>query len=412
MSKKEYGFFVIISLLLTSITIFIHTAHAKDPGDLASDFTLTDIDGNVVSLSDYQGKVVLLDFFYIGCPGCEEWVPHLRQIYDACGERLTIISISVRPETDTISILKQYRSDNDMSWMITRDTADVSYTYGIQYVPTLFLIDGDEYIRYKHVGYNPEKVSALIEEIEELKPSSSINCNPSSTSIDIGYSVTIYGEIQPPRSTQVKIEVSKDAGITWIDLTSATSAPDGNYSYEWTPDTAGLYQIKSSWPGDAEYTGATSPTISLTVVGLSSQISCQLSTTRLIHLLLYSSVTISGSITPAISDVTITIYCSSDEATWSTLSMVNTDGEGRYSYIWTPQSIGTHYIKAVWSGDAAYEGAVSATTLVTVEDYTWVLIIPIIVIGIAATYLFEKKFTKKSHLTRLRTRPSFSPAKY
>lgn len=392
MSKKEYGFFVIISLLLTSITPFIHTAHAKDPGELASDFTLTDIDGNTFSLSDYKGTVVLLDFFYIGCFGCEEWVPHLRQFYDAYGEKLVIISISVRPETDTVSILNQYRSDNGMSWTIARDTADVSYKYGIQYVPTLFLIDKEGYIRHKQVGYKPEEASVLAEEIEELmKSSSSISCNLSSTSIDMDSSVIIHGEIHPPRLAQVKIEVSKDDGITWSDLTSVTSAPDGNYSYEWTPDTAGLYQIKASWPGDAEYTGATSPTIFLTVAGLSSQISCQLSTTKVIQILTYGSVTISGSIMPAIPDVAITIYHSADEATWDTLATVNTDSEGKYSYTWTPQSLGTCYIKAVWLGDATYEGAISAIASVTVEDYTWLLIIPVIVIGVAAIYLFEHK---------------------
>jgi cytochrome oxidase Cu insertion factor (SCO1/SenC/PrrC family) len=398
MSKKEYGFFVIISLLLTSITPFIHTAHAKDPGELAPEFTLTDIDGNTFSLSDYQGTVVLLDFFYIGCPGCEEWVPHLRQFYGAYGDKLVIISISVRPETDTVSVLNQYRSDNGMSWTITSCTADVSNNYGLQYVPTLFLIDKEGYIRYKKIGYEPGEASVFAEEIEELmKSSSSVSCNLGSTSIDIGSSVIIHGEIHPPRLAQVKIEVSKDDGITWSDLTSVTSASDGNYSYGWTPDTAGLYQIKASWPGDAEYTGATSPTISLTVVGLSSQISCQLSTTKVIQILVYGSVTISGSITPAIPDVTITIYYIVDEATWNTLVMVNTDREGRYSYTWTPKSLGTYHIRAVWPGDATYEGAVSATASVIVEDYTWFLIIPTIVVGVVATYLFEtrKAYKKK-----------------
>ncbi len=392
MSKKECGLFVIISLLLTSIVPFIHTSHAEDPGEPAPEFTLTDIDGNTFSLSDYQGTVVLLDFFYIGCPGCEEWIPHLRQFYDAYGEKLIIISISVRPETDTISALNQYRSVNGISWTIASCTADVSNNYGIQYVPTLFLIDKEGYIRYKGIGYEPGEASVLAEEIEELmKSSSSVSCNLGSTSIDIGSSVIIHGEIYPPRLAQVKIEVSKDNGTTWSDLISVTSASDGSYSYEWTPDTAGLYQIKASWPGDAEYTGATSPTISLRVVGLSSQISCQLSTTKVIQIFLYGSVTISGSITPAIPDTTVTIYYSADKATWSILATVNTDGEGRYSYTWTPRSLGTYYIRAVWPGDAMYEGAVSATASVTIEDYTWLLIIPIIVTGVAATYLFEKR---------------------
>lgn len=401
MSKKEYGFLVIISLLLTSITPFIHTVHAEAPGELSPDFTLIDIDGNEFSLSDYRGKVVLLDFFATTCIPCLDAIPRFKAIYDRYEGNLIVISISVYPHIDSVDRLKQLRDYYGITWTIARDTDDnlVSYKYTIQVIPTLFIIDKDGYIRYRsREGLPEESVPEVIEEIDELmKSPSSISCNLSSSSIDIGSSLTIYGEIHPPRLATVKIEVSKDDGITWSDLTSVTSALDGNYSYEWTPDAAGLYQIKASWPGDAEYTGAISPTISLTVAGLSSQISCQLSTTKVIQLLVYGSVTINGSITPAIPDVTITIYYSIDETTWSTLATVNTDGEGRYSYIWTPESPGTYYIRAVWLGDATYEGAMSATASVTVEDYTWLLIIPIIVTGVAATYLFEHK--KKKRIT-------------
>jgi len=134
------------------------------PPTLAPDFSLTDIDGNDFSLSDYRGTVVLLDFFATWCVPAVEQISDLKILHEEFGEDLTIISISPQNET----VLKDFRDDYDVGWTIAKDTAGVFDAYDVQYIPTLVIIDQSGYIRYRHVGLTEESV--LRQEIESLLP--------------------------------------------------------------------------------------------------------------------------------------------------------------------------------------------------------------------------------------------------
>jgi len=137
-----------------------------------------------------------------------------------------------------------------------------------------------------------------------------------------------------------------------------------------------------------------SPTYQYTVKA-SSQISCQLPSK--VTYSITPSVTIGGSITPAHSDISVTIYYSTDGTSWNTMTAVTTDSEGCYSYTWTPPSAGTYYIKASWPGDYDHNGATSATVPVTFEDYTWLMIVAIVAIvgGVAVYFLKIRKKHQK-----------------
>ena len=132
----------------------------------APDFTLVDIEGETFSLSDYHGRVVLLDFFATWCKPCILEIPHLREVYHAYGGEIAIISISVDPDHDTVQLLREFRDEHGILWRVARDTSGVSEEYGIQYIPTLFIIDQNGYIRYQHVGVTES--STLMDEIDSL----------------------------------------------------------------------------------------------------------------------------------------------------------------------------------------------------------------------------------------------------
>jgi len=70
-------------------------------GAAASDFTLKDIDGRSVRLSDYAGQVVLLDFWATWCVPCEAEIPHLEELYEQNKSRgFVVLGISMDgPET-------------------------------------------------------------------------------------------------------------------------------------------------------------------------------------------------------------------------------------------------------------------------------------------------------------------------
>ena len=50
--------------------------------NLCPDFSATDLDGNPISLQDYRGKVVLLDFWAVWCGFCINEMPNLKSVYD------------------------------------------------------------------------------------------------------------------------------------------------------------------------------------------------------------------------------------------------------------------------------------------------------------------------------------------
>lgn len=85
------------------------------------------------------------------------------------------------------------------------------------------------------------------------------------------------------------------------------------------------------------------------------------------------TVTISGSLSPALPGKNVTIYVCLGGSSWSVLMRVVTDSDGRYSFRWRPSSGGTYSIRADWSGDADYAGADSNTYVLSVVAMEWLL---------------------------------------
>jgi cytochrome c biogenesis protein CcmG/thiol:disulfide interchange protein DsbE len=145
--------------ILPLILIFLSCAEsgvAEDPDKdypLAPEFTLQDLYGNEISLSDYEGKIVFLNFWATWCPPCRQEIPGFLEIYEQYKSKgMEIIGISV-DRTGTSSVLnfaRQYRISYPVV-MITRKL-ERDYRPG-QYIPTTFVIDKKGQIRHKHIGY-------------------------------------------------------------------------------------------------------------------------------------------------------------------------------------------------------------------------------------------------------------------
>jgi len=85
------------------------------------------------------------------------------------------------------------------------------------------------------------------------------------------------------------------------------------------------------------------------------------------------TVTVGGSLSPALPGKSVTIYVRSGVSSWSVLMTVVTDSDGRYSFAWSPSSAGTYSIRAGWSGDADHAGADSNTCVLSVVPMEWLL---------------------------------------
>ena len=131
----------------------------------APDFTLRDIYGRRFSLSDFRGKVVILDFFTTYCEPCKAEIGELKRLKSRFGAQVVIISISIY-SGDTDDVLRDYAEEHGITWRVARDTANLADAYGVSAVPTLVIIDKEGYIRHKHVGFT--SYEALENEVMEL----------------------------------------------------------------------------------------------------------------------------------------------------------------------------------------------------------------------------------------------------
>lgn len=119
----------------------------KVDGASAYNFTLTGLDGKPVSLSDFRGSVVILDFWFTGCPGCRDLAPFMRKIEEQFkGKNVKFIGVSIDRDREKWkkSIQTGVYVSPEITNLITngKGTDDkVVDEYKISAYPSLYLID-------------------------------------------------------------------------------------------------------------------------------------------------------------------------------------------------------------------------------------------------------------------------------
>lgn len=110
--------------------------------DYASDFTLKDLTGKNVRLSDYKGKIILLNFMTTWCLECLASIPKLKAIYTRYFEKgLIIMNINIQ---ETQRIVMAYSKRHSLPYPTLLDPeGTISKSYGVIGVPVKVLIDRD-----------------------------------------------------------------------------------------------------------------------------------------------------------------------------------------------------------------------------------------------------------------------------
>jgi len=120
-------------------------------GDTAPNFTLVTIDGRQVSLSDYRGKNVILNFWATWCGPCRFETSTVEAIYEAWSDKnVVVLGINVQDGFDSAT---SYARANNLKFTIPVDVpGDTVRLYGIHGIPTTFFINREGVITAIKVG--------------------------------------------------------------------------------------------------------------------------------------------------------------------------------------------------------------------------------------------------------------------
>ncbi|RKJ44556.1 TlpA family protein disulfide reductase [bacterium 1XD8-76] len=119
-------------------------------GDAAPDFTAVLTDGTEFTLSEQQGKVVLLNFWATWCGPCVREMPAFEKLYGEYGEDVAILAVNCMESED---IVKAFQDENGYTFPIACDPeGDVSLKYPSQGIPYTLVIDEEGIIQNIYVG--------------------------------------------------------------------------------------------------------------------------------------------------------------------------------------------------------------------------------------------------------------------
>jgi peroxiredoxin len=110
-------------------------------GSVAPDFSFKDFDGNLRRLSDFRGKIVLLDVWGMWCAPCVAEAPKLSAAYKNLKQKnFEIVSLN---KDDELESLRKFIIENQMNWTHTRTDEAFLSLYRVDQYPTYFLLDKD-----------------------------------------------------------------------------------------------------------------------------------------------------------------------------------------------------------------------------------------------------------------------------
>jgi thiol-disulfide isomerase/thioredoxin len=140
-------------------------------GTTAPDFTAKLYkDNKEVKLSDYKGKVVVLDFWYMSCHPCQLAIPHLNKIQEKYKDKIVVLGVNAS-DTDEKQIAKipDFIKRTSLNYAIAMISRDVVAQYNVYGFPTLYIIDKNGVVKYAQPGFDEQLEKSLDKVIQGLQ---------------------------------------------------------------------------------------------------------------------------------------------------------------------------------------------------------------------------------------------------
>jgi peroxiredoxin len=169
MSSKRILIYGIVALCLLGLYLAGRRSAQKPKptasGNLAPDFTLTDLDGHKLTLSDYRGKVVLLDFWATWCGPCRTEIPHFVEMQNKYGPQdFQVIGISM---DDDAKPVRQFAQQYKLNYPVAVGDDKLADRFGgVMGLPVNFIIDRQGRVHAKYLGATD--VSVFDRDVKDL----------------------------------------------------------------------------------------------------------------------------------------------------------------------------------------------------------------------------------------------------
>jgi len=119
-------------------------------GNLAPDFTLKELGGSDLTLSDLKGKRVFVNFWATWCPPCRAEMPHIQAVYEEKEDDVVFLAINLG---ESESKVEAFLEKNGYTFPVLMDPkGQTASLYLVRAIPTSYVIDADGIVRGKHIG--------------------------------------------------------------------------------------------------------------------------------------------------------------------------------------------------------------------------------------------------------------------
>ncbi len=132
------------------------------------DFELSDIEGNIHRLSDYRGKVLIINFWATWCPPCREEMPSMQRAWEKLKkEDILMLAIDVGEDEDTIF---QFTANYPVEFPLLMDRDSTVVTkWPVRGLPTTFVVDPQGRLVYRAIGGREWDDPRLMAQVRALK---------------------------------------------------------------------------------------------------------------------------------------------------------------------------------------------------------------------------------------------------
>lgn len=132
-----------------------------DAGGLAPQFELSDTQGDAVSLADFRGRSVIVNFWGTWCGPCKAELPGLNSFARSHPD---VVVLGLAVDSGGERELAQAKTQLGIVFPVLISTNQVKRQYGVSKVPTTFFVDADGALRKSHVGViSPTKLAAWVD---------------------------------------------------------------------------------------------------------------------------------------------------------------------------------------------------------------------------------------------------------